>query len=127
MQKTILSISPVASLWGTPLGAQQIASEPSNEVIHLAPGRSIPLQARQRESLKTLSPDLGSKDLATSLRLEILAEGEWRPIALQQKEGETSLRPASSIGVIALQDIRLSYVGDSPRELHLRQFRFTIQ
>ncbi len=121
--------STIAQLMHQPIQTRgkQISISPSNEVISWAPGSSITLQARHGERIKTLSLDLGSKDLATSLRLEILVAGEWRPITLQQKEGETSLRPASSLEAIALQGIRLSYVGDSPRELRLRQFRFTIQ
>lgn len=104
---------------------KQISISPSNEVISWTQGSSVTLMARKAERINTLSIDMGSKNICSDLLLEVLVDGRWQSIPLQQKDGETALHPSSSIEMI-LQGIRLSYIGTTPRDLRLRHFRFTI-
>lgn len=120
--------SNIAQLAHQPIQSRgkQISISPSNEVISWSQGYSITLTARKQERINALSIDLGVKNISSDLHLEILVDGNWQSISLLQKDGETTIRPTSSLEEIALQGIRLSYIGSAPRDMRLRHFRFTI-
>lgn len=127
--KPFVLTSDIAQLSAQPITTQgkQIAVSPSNEVIKWHSGNSLTLTAKQTERIHGLSIDLGSKDIASKLRLELLIDGQWQGIALSQKAGETALRPSESIDQLAIQGLRLSYTGEDSAELRLRHLRFTLK
>lgn len=108
---------------------KQVSVSSSNEVIQWQPSEGITLYAKEAEELKDLTLDLGVKDIARELKLELQTlSGEWKAFALQQKanNSQCTLAPEVLKG-IKIKAIRLSYVGSGAKDFRLRQFRFTLR
>lgn len=106
---------------------KQVNISPSNEVIKWAKGNSLTLTAVEPSEIKDLLVDLGTKEIADKISIEILVGSEWHRLTLTQKSGETLIRVTEGLSGRKLSALRLVYRGSDAMDLRLRRLAFTLQ
>ncbi len=106
---------------------KQVSVSPSHEVIEWVRGSHITLNAKETEGLQSISVNLGAKDIADKLRLEVYVDGQWITLGLKQNTNDPNISAdLLPIKGKRLKQIRLTYTGDSPMGLRLNRLNFTL-
>ena len=123
--KVSSTVSQLALLPVTSRG-NQVSVSPALEVINWPAGGEFVIEGEQEITFQGMDFNLGVNGMAKNFKLELLVDGNWKPVSLlHYKDNDPVIHTGSELSGMKASKLRLTNISGQEQKVYFKRFEFT--